>query len=100
MPQNILTLPYLFPISHSHLLIFQPFSPFISVQSSGIAGSGLCLFSRYPMVAVFSHSFHASGGVYGFADGEVFAGKGVVGYRLLTPAGTLAVFNTHVSNRD
>ena len=50
------------------------------------------------MIAVFSHTFHASGGVWGFADGEVFAGKGVVGYRLQTPVGTLTVFNTHVSN--
>ena len=63
---------------------------------SGVIGSGLCLFSRYPIIAVFSHEFNTSGGVWGFSDGEVFGGKGIIGCRIQTPLGTLAVFNTHV----
>ena len=65
---------------------------------SGIViGSGLCIFSRYPIVSVIAHEYSVSGGIKIFYDGEVFAGKGVLCCRVLTPCGIVAVFNTHVS---
>lgn len=67
---------------------------------SGIViGSGLCIFSRYPIVSVIAHEYSVSGGIKIFYDGEVFAGKGVLCCRVLTPCGIVAVFNTHVNPR-
>ena len=64
--------------------------------TSGIVGSGLCVFSRYQIIEVFSHSFRVTGGIRDFTDGEVFVGKGVLCCRIKTPEGCIAFFNTHV----
>ena len=67
--------------------------------TSGIVGSGLCVFSRYQIMEAFSHSFRVTGGVKDFTDGEVFVGKGVLCCRIKTPDGCIAFFNTHVCTR-
>ena len=69
---------------------------FSCVCASGIVGSGLCVFSRYQIVEVFSHTFRVTGGIQDFTDGEVFLGKGVLCCRIKTPEGCIAFFNIHV----
>ena len=44
-----------------------------------------------------SHPFTVSGSMQFFLDGELFAGKGIMMCRILTPAGPIAFYNTHVS---
>ena len=68
-----------------------PFHP-----HSGIVGSGLCVFSRHPIMAAHVHQFSLTGGVRDIADGEVFAGKGILLTRLKTSMGAVAFYNTHV----
>ena len=51
-------------------------------------------------MAAHSHQFSLTGGIHDIADGEVFAGKGVLLTRLKTPVGTVAFYNTHVRERD
>lgn len=67
------------------------------MKCSGIIGSGLCIYSRYSILAVYSHEFNVTGGIKDIADGEVFAGKGVLACLIRTPSGHVTVFNTHVS---
>ena len=64
---------------------------------SGIIGSGLCVFSRHPIMAAYTHRFSVCGSMKYFLDGELFAGKGILMCRVLTPSGPLAFYNTHVS---
>jgi hypothetical protein len=51
-------------------------------------------------MAAHSHQFSLTGGVRDIADGEVFAGKGILLTRLKTPEGTVAFYNTHVRERS
>ena len=50
-------------------------------------------------MAAHTHQFTLTGGVRDIADGEVFAGKGILLTRLKTPVGTVAFYNTHVRER-
>ena len=50
-------------------------------------------------MAAHTHQFTLTGGVRDIADGEVFAGKGVLLTRLKTPDRTVAFYNTHVRDR-
>lgn len=63
---------------------------------SGIIGSGLCVFSRHPIITAYSHQFTAGDGIYRFKTGEIFAGKGVMAVKITTPEGTITFYNTHV----
>ena len=67
------------------------------LSSSGAVGSGLCVFSRYPIVAAYTHQFSVIGGMNKLFDGEMLAGKAITGYKIQTPGGQIAFFNTHVS---
>ena len=50
-------------------------------------------------MAAHTHQFTLTGGVHDIADGEVFAGKGILLTRLKTSEGTVAFYNTHVRDR-
>ena len=63
---------------------------------SGIIGSGLCVFSRHPIISAYSHQFTAGDGIYRFKTGEIFAGKGVMAVKITTPEGIITFYNTHV----
>lgn len=67
------------------------------LSSSGAVGSGLCVFSRYPIAAAYTHQFSVTGGMHKLFDGEILAGKAITGYKIQTPGGQIAFFNTHVS---
>ena len=84
------SLPHSVTVHTSHILIH-------SVHTySGIVGSGLCVFSRHPIMSAHTHQFSVTGGVHAMADGEVFAGKGIMITKIKTPGGTVALYNTHV----
>ena len=72
--------------SHSH----------ITHTHRGIIGSGLCVFSRYPIKSVFGHTFTINGTLPEIRHGEVFAGKGIILCRIATASGDIAFYNTHV----
>lgn len=55
-------------------------------------GTGLLLVSRFELTAAEFTPFRVDGAVYDF---EHYAGKGVMHYRLKTPAGPLELFATH-----
>lgn len=55
-------------------------------------GTGIMLISRFPLERVEYTPFRVSGAAY---DPERYAGKGVMHYRLTSPAGPLELFATH-----
>ena len=64
----------------------------------GIIGSGLCVFSRHPIVSAHTHLFNVNGSLAEISDGEIFVGKGIMFCRVQTPSGHVAFYNTHVSS--
>ena len=66
---------------------------------SGNAGSGLCVFSKFPIVAVRTHPFLTHKGMFDVMalSNELFLGKGCLSCRLKTPAGYIRLFVLHVS---
>ena len=65
---------------------------------SGVIGSGLCIFSKYPIVGSYFHQFTSSGGIFDIHKGEVFAGKGVGMCRVkLNERSHLSIYTAHVS---
>lgn len=64
---------------------------------SGIFGSGLVTFSRYPLVEVGFHRYSASGSASAVLCGDFYAGKGC-GWVVveIEDYGRVALFNTHL----
>ncbi len=94
----------LFPIFSPHaqvgvaqylVIIVHSYAP--TCTHRGIIGSGLCVFSRYPIAFVCAHRFTVNGSVTEIKDGEIFAGKSIMLCRIHTSAGDIAFYNTHVS---
>ncbi|EFN60044.1 hypothetical protein CHLNCDRAFT_133272 [Chlorella variabilis] len=63
----------------------------------GAIGSGLLLLSRFRIAQVAFQPYTARGDPFAVLNGDYFAGKGVGWAALDTPAGTISVFNTHLS---
>jgi endonuclease/exonuclease/phosphatase family metal-dependent hydrolase len=64
---------------------------------SGVLGSGLWTFSRYPILEVFFRRFTQNGSPWDTKGGDWWAGKGVGLARLeLAPGELLDVYNTHM----
>ena len=76
--------------SSSHFLFLHP--------CSGNAGSGLCVFSKFPIVAVRTHPFLTHKGMFDVAalSNEILLGKVCLSCRLKTPAGYIRLFVLHV----
>lgn len=66
---------------------------------SGIIGSGLCVFSRYPIISVHFQQFAVSSSMREFASGDLFAGKGILCCRIMTPTGPVMFATTHTNGR-
>ncbi len=65
---------------------------------SGIVGSGLATFSRFPIVETFFKRFTLCGSPDRFWHGDWYSGKGIGGIRLalpLSPAAFVDVYNVH-----
>ena len=68
---------------------------------SGLAGSGLLIISRYPIVETFFHRYTKGGKPHKVWHGDWWAGKGVGLARIALPddAGYIDFFNTHAHAR-
>uniref|UniRef100_A0A336KTK6 sphingomyelin phosphodiesterase n=1 Tax=Culicoides sonorensis TaxID=179676 RepID=A0A336KTK6_CULSO len=51
--------------------------PYAHYFYSGVVGSGLCVFSKFPIEKVFYHSWRLNGYVHRIQHGDWFGGKGV-----------------------
>jgi sphingomyelin phosphodiesterase 2 len=64
---------------------------------SGVVGSGLAVFSKYPIREAWWKGFTLAGKANRIFDGDWYAGKGIGAVRVNHPvAGDLDIFNTHV----
>ncbi len=64
---------------------------------SGVVGSGLAIFSRYPIKDSWWLGYTATGKPQRFFDGDWYAGKGIGAVRLKHPvAGAIDIFDTHL----
>lgn len=64
---------------------------------SGVVGSGLAVFSKYPIEEAWWKGFTLTGKAHRIFDGDWYAGKGVGAVRIKHPMiGSIDVFNTHV----
>ena len=88
---------FFFSLPTSYLLPPPPPPPPTTHINSGIIGSGLCVFSRHPIISVNAQKFTAGGALREIKDGEMFAGKGILTCRIMTPSGPLLFATTHVS---
>lgn len=68
---------------------------------SGVVGSGLAVFSKYPIVEAWWKGFTLTGKAHRLFDGDWYAGKGIGAVRIRHPTiGLIDVFNTHVSKQE
>ena len=69
------------------------------ITHSGNAGSGICLFSKFPIVDAQTLPFHVVQGVFAVLRFklELLIGKGCLSCRLKTPLGYVKVYVLHVS---
>ncbi|XP_055376554.1 putative neutral sphingomyelinase [Condylostylus longicornis] len=70
--------------------------PYSHYFYSGVFGAGLCIFSKYPIVATIFHSWPVNGYFHKFQHGDWFGGKGVALCRILIKNQIVNVYNTHL----
>lgn len=74
--------------------------PFYSVSTftiySGVAGSGLCILSKHPIVTTLFHSWSVNGYVHRITHGDWFGGKGVGLCRILVAGHPVNIYIAHV----
>lgn len=72
--------------------------PYAHYFKSGVVGSGLAIFSKYPIAEAWWKGFTLTGKAHRIFDGDWYAGKGIGAVKIKHPVvGTIDVFNTHVS---
>lgn len=64
---------------------------------SGVAGSGICIFSRYPIGDVIFHKWPLNGYVHKIHHGDWFGGKGVGLCKIKVKNLEIQVYAAHVS---
>lgn len=69
--------------------------PFHHYFTSGVIGSGLATFSRYPIVDAIFQRFRLSGKPEKVRHGDYYAGKGIGLTRINAPSGIIDFYNTH-----
>lgn len=77
--------------------------PYHHYFHSGVLGSGLCIFSKYPIERTFYHSWRLNGYVHRVYHGDWFGGKGVGLTRLNINGRPVNFYVTHLHaeyNRD
>lgn len=70
--------------------------PFTHYFYSGVFGSGLCLFSKYPITSTFFHSWAVNGYAHRIHHGDWFGGKGVGLCRVLINNQPVNVYIAHL----
>ena len=73
------------------LLVIYYFSHF-----SGVIGTGVCVFSRYPIIDAFLHQFPVNGNFYALMHGDWFGGKGIGFCLIQHPKQLIHFFAVHV----
>lgn len=64
---------------------------------SGVVGSGLAIFSKFPIEEAWWKGFTLTGKAHRIFDGDWYAGKGIGAVRIKHPViGVMDIFNTHV----
>ena len=64
---------------------------------SGVVGSGLAVFSKYPIAEAWWKGYTVTGKAHRIFDGDWYAGKGIGAVKIKHPViGTIDIFNTHV----
>ena len=63
---------------------------------SGVAGSGLCVFSRFPIISVFFHAWSVNGYVHRIQHGDWFGGKGVGLCKISVRGNIVHVYAAHL----
>lgn len=72
--------------------------PYAHYFKSGVVGSGLAIFSKYPIAEAWWKGYTLTGKAHRIFDGDWYAGKGIGAVKIKHPVvGTIDVFNTHVS---
>uniref|UniRef100_U5EWI2 sphingomyelin phosphodiesterase n=1 Tax=Corethrella appendiculata TaxID=1370023 RepID=U5EWI2_9DIPT len=77
--------------------------PYAHYFYSGVFGSGLCIFSKYPIVSSFFHAWSVNGYVHRIQHGDWFGGKGVGLCKILVNGQHVNVYAAHLHaeyNRD
>lgn len=69
--------------------------PFSHIFTSGVIGSGLVTFSRYPIIDAIFQRFRLGGKPDKFRHGDYYAGKGIGLTRINSPAGIIDFYNAH-----
>jgi len=72
--------------------------PYSKHWHSGVLGSGLIIFSKFPIVSTMMRRFALNGDPFKFYHGDWYVGKCCVSATVVHPTcGEIEVFNTHVS---
>lgn len=71
--------------------------PYSHYFYSGVFGSGLCVFSKYPIVNAFFHAWPVNGYVHRVTHGDWFGGKGVGMCKILYNDMVVHFYVAHVS---
>lgn len=67
---------------------------------SGVVGSGLAIFSKYPIAEAWWKGYTVTGKAHRIFDGDWYAGKGIGAVKIKHPViGPIDIFNTHVRKR-
>ena len=71
----------------------------VPITRSGNVGSGICLFSKFPIVDAQALPFHVVQGIFAVLRFklELLTGKGCLSCRLKTPLGYVKIYILHVS---
>jgi sphingomyelin phosphodiesterase 2 len=73
--------------------------PYAKYHFSGALGSGLPLFSRWPIISTTIHPYSLNGYPLDVTGGDFYVGKSIVSIVIAHPTlGEVEVFNTHVSH--
>lgn len=65
--------------------------------SSGVIGSGVCVFSRYPIIDTFCYRYFPNGYMYAIHHADWFGGKALGLCLISHPKQLIHFFTTHVS---
>lgn len=71
--------------------------PYAHYFYSGVIGSGLCVFSKFPIEKVFYHSWRLNGYVHRIQHGDWFGGKGVGLAKIRVNDQYVNLYTAHVS---
>ena len=84
---------------HNPVLIFYWYLSVITeyIYFSGMFGSGLCMFSKFPILETFQRNYSLNGYAHRIVHGDWFCGKGVGLAKIIVNDLRINIYVTHVS---